>query len=82
MQLVEAGRLSLDDDFSKLVGFTVRNPKFPQTVITLRMVLSHTASINDSQGYFTLDAIDPAKGANWLADQPPISGPTPRSDAA
>ena len=65
MQLVDAGKLSLDDDFSKLVGFTVRNPKFPQTVITLRMVLSHTASINDSQGYFTLDVIDPAKGANF-----------------
>lgn len=65
MQLVDAGKLSLDDDFSKLVGFTVRNPKFPQTVITLRMVLSHTASINDSQGYFTLDVIDPAKGANY-----------------
>ncbi len=65
MQLVDAGKLSLDDDFSKLVGFTVRNPKFPQTVITLRMVMSHTASINDSQGYFTLDVIDPAKGANY-----------------
>jgi CubicO group peptidase (beta-lactamase class C family) len=65
MQLVEAGKLSLDDDFSKLVGFTVRNPKFPQTVITLRMIMSHTASINDSQGYFTLDAINPAKGANY-----------------
>ncbi|MGZ3852289.1 MAG: serine hydrolase domain-containing protein [Flavisolibacter sp.] len=65
MQLIEAGKLSLDDDFSKLVGFTVRNPKFPQTVITLRMVMSHTASINDSQGYFTLDAIDPAKGVNY-----------------
>lgn len=65
MQLVEAGKLSLDDDFSKLVGFTVRNPKFPQTVITLRMVMSHTASINDSQGYFSLDVIDPAKGTNY-----------------
>ena len=65
MQLVEAGKLSLDDDFSKLVGFTVRNPKFPATIITLRMVMSHTASINDSQGYFSLDGIDPAKGHNY-----------------
>lgn len=65
MQLVEAGKLSLDDDFSKLVGFTVRNPKFPQTVITLRMVMSHTASLNDSQGYFTLDVIDPARSDNY-----------------
>lgn len=65
MQLIEAGKLSLDDDFSKLVGFTIRNPKFPATVITLRMVMSHTASINDSQGYFSLDGIDPAKGHNY-----------------
>lgn len=65
MQLMEAVKLSLDDDFSKLVGFTVRNPKFPQTVITLRMVMSHTASINDSQGYFTLDAINPGKNTNY-----------------
>jgi CubicO group peptidase (beta-lactamase class C family) len=65
MQLVEAGKLSLDDDFSKLVGFTVRNPKYPQTVITLRMIMSHTGSINDSQGYFKLDVIDPAKGPDY-----------------
>lgn len=65
MQLVESGKLSLDDDFSKLVCFTVRNPKFPETVITLRMVLSHTASINDSQGYFNLDVINPAKNIEY-----------------
>ena len=65
MQLVEAGKLFLDDDFSKLVGFKVRNPNFPETVITLRHVLSHRSSINDSQGYFTLDAINPEKNPNW-----------------
>ncbi len=65
MQLAEARKLSLDDDFSDLVGFKVRNPKYPETVITLKMVMSHTSSINDSQGYFSLDAINPAKGTNW-----------------
>lgn len=65
MQLAEARKLSLDDDFSDLVGFKVRNPKYPETVITLKMVMSHTSSINDSQGYFNLDAINPAKGTNW-----------------
>ena len=65
MQLVEARKLSLDDDVSNLVGFTVRHPKFPNTIITLRMILSHRSAINDSQGYFTLDAINPAKNANW-----------------
>lgn len=67
MQLVEAGKLSLNDDVSKLAGFQVRNPNYPEKVITLRMMLSHTSSINDSQGYFTLDRIDPAKNPDWAA---------------
>lgn len=65
MQLVEAKQLSLDDDIGDLVGFKVRNPRYPETVITLRMVLSHRSSINDSQGYFTLDVINPDKNPDW-----------------
>ncbi len=65
MQLVEAGKLSLKDDVSDLIGFKVRNPKFPNEVITLKMLLSHTSSINDSQGYFTLDPLDPEKNPDW-----------------
>lgn len=65
MQLVDAGKISLNDDFSSLVGFKVSNPKFPNTVITLKMVMSHTSSINDSEGYFNLDAINPKKNVNW-----------------
>jgi len=65
MQLVEAKKISLDDDISNLVGFKVRNPKYPETIITLRMVMSHRSSVNDSQGYFTLDAINPDKNPDW-----------------
>ncbi len=65
MQLVEKRKISLEDDMSKLVGFIIRNPKYPETPITLKMVLSHRSSINDSQGYFSLDAINPAKNPNW-----------------
>jgi CubicO group peptidase (beta-lactamase class C family) len=65
MRLVEAKKVSLDDDFSRLVGFSVRNPKFPDKVITLKMILSHTSSINDSQGYFNLDVINPDKNPAW-----------------
>ncbi|WP_276496626.1 serine hydrolase domain-containing protein [Pontibacter litorisediminis] len=65
LQLVEVGKLSLEEDVSKLVGFKVRNPRYPEKVITLKMMLSHTSSINDSQGYFTLDAINPAKNPDW-----------------
>jgi CubicO group peptidase (beta-lactamase class C family) len=65
MQLVERKKLSLDDDISDLIGFKVRNPKYPDAAITIRLVLSHQSSINDSQGYFTLDAINPSKNPDW-----------------
>ncbi len=65
MQLVEAKKLSLDDDAGKLIGFRLRNPNFPDKVITLRMLMSHLSSINDSQGYFSYDAIDPDKNPDW-----------------
>ncbi|MFB2119083.1 serine hydrolase domain-containing protein [Parapedobacter sp. 2B3] len=65
MQLIEAGKLSLDDDVGELIGFPVRNPNFPDSVITLRMILSHTSSISDKNGYFTLDAFNPEKNPDW-----------------
>ncbi|WP_257667412.1 serine hydrolase domain-containing protein [Parapedobacter tibetensis] len=65
MQLVEVGKLSLDDDVGELIGFRIRNPNFPNSVITLRMVLSHRSSISDKNGYFTLDAFNPDKNPDW-----------------
>ena len=60
LQQVEQGKLALTDDVSDLIGFKVRNPRFPDTPITLEMLLSHTSSINDSQGYWTtIDIINP-----------------------
>jgi len=65
MQLVEAGKISLEDDFGDLAGFKIRNPKFPDQKITLKMALSHTSSLNDSQGYLNFDVINPDKNPNW-----------------
>lgn len=65
MQLVEQKKLSLNDDVSKLIGFNVRNPNYPDKIITLRMIMSHTSSISDRNGYFTLDVINPAKNSDW-----------------
>lgn len=59
MTLLEQDKFSLESDVSDLIGFTVRNPKFPERVITLGMLLSHTSSLNDSQGYFSLDVLNP-----------------------
>lgn len=52
MKLVEAGKLKLDQDVSDYLGFSFRNPHFPEARITLRMLLNHTSSVVDNAGYF------------------------------
>ncbi len=65
MQLIEKGVVTLDTDVSELAGFQIRNPKHPDTVITLEMLMSHTSSLNDANGYFTLDVINPEVNPDW-----------------
>lgn len=60
MRQVEQGIISLDDDISDLIGFQIRNPHHPEVPITLRMILSHTASFRDPENYSTLDHLNPA----------------------
>ena len=52
MRLVEAGALDLEADVSSALGWELRNPAFPDTAITLRMLLSHTSSLTDEAGYW------------------------------
>src|SRR5690606_4384044 len=52
MRLVEAGTLDLDADVSDALGWTLRNPAFPDTPITLRLLLSHRSSLTDAAGYW------------------------------
>ncbi len=52
MKLVEEGKLSLDRDISDYLGYTLRNPNFPNDAITVRMLLSHTSSLRDEGGYY------------------------------
>lgn len=74
LKLVEKGQISLQDNVSDLIGFPIVNPNFPDKVITLEMLLSHTSSMNDSQKYSSLDIIDPAKNPTYAksySDYPP-----------
>jgi len=47
LKLAEQGKINLDEDVSRYLGFTLRNPKFPGKAITSRMLLSHTSSVRD-----------------------------------
>ena len=46
-QLIEQGKFSPEDDAAELLGFELRNPNFPDTPITVGMLLSHTSSIRE-----------------------------------
>ena len=51
MRLVEAGTLDLDSDVSRWLGWRLRNPAFPDTPITLRLLLSHRSGLKDDVDY-------------------------------
>lgn len=51
MQLVESGKVDLDEDLSTYLGFTLRNPYAKDTPITLRHLMTHTSSLSQKGGY-------------------------------
>ncbi len=51
MKLVQTGSLNLNVDINTILGYTVRNPNFPNVPITTRMLLSHTSSFIDGSTY-------------------------------
>lgn len=48
MQVWEQFSFSLDDDVGTHLGFPVRNPYYPDSVISIRMCMTHMSSINDN----------------------------------
>lgn len=76
MKLVEQGKLSLSEDVSRYLGFSLRNPAFPKTPITLAQLLSHTSSLRDGETYWaqypdTLQSLFGATSVHFAKDQPP-----------
>ena len=54
MRLVDAQVLDLDRDVSTYLGWRLRNPAFPDTPITLRLLLSHQASLLDGADEYVI----------------------------
>ncbi len=56
MKLIEENKLSLDEDISTYLGFKVRNPYFTDAIITIKMLMTQTSSLNDCgdgiKGYY------------------------------
>lgn len=51
LSLAESGRLDLDQDVSQYLGYPIRHPQHPDTPVTMRMLLTHTASLTDDGPY-------------------------------
>ena len=65
MQLVEKGFLELDDDANKYLNFNLRNPKFPHTPITIRMLLTHKSSIMDYGPWYSFKFLNPEENTEY-----------------
>ena len=70
MQLVEQGKINLDEDVNRYLGFNLRNPRYPKIKITPRMLASHTSSIRDGKIYsippkFSLKEFFTSHGKFW-----------------
>lgn len=54
MRMVDKGQLDLDRDVSDYLGWRLRNPAFPNRVITLNMLLSHRSSLIDGDDLYII----------------------------
>ena len=77
MQLAEKGLLDLDTDISEYLGYAVRNYYYPQTPLTLRMLMTHSSSLKASGGYSNpsrglreIISTDKPQGGNYYREVP------------
>ena len=82
-QLAEQGRIDLAADISDYLPFTVRHPRFPDTPITVSMLLTHTSGLNHDLPdnlWFDNDDVFLAFGAEyalWDLDDSPFQDDRP-----
>ncbi len=50
-RLAEQGRLALDDPVARHLGWPLAHPRFPDTPITVRHLLTHRSGLSDAGGY-------------------------------
>lgn len=51
MRLLEEQGISLDEELGAVLGYAVRHPAYPDTPVTLRQLMTHTAGLRDSGDY-------------------------------
>ncbi|MEE4199748.1 serine hydrolase domain-containing protein [Erythrobacter sp.] len=79
LRLEQEGKVDLDADISRYLGYPVRAPGFPDTSVTLHQLLSHRSGLRDRAGYvIPLGESLREKLADpdaWYDDAPPGEAP-------
>ena len=65
LKLYDQNLIGLDDNINDHLPFKISNPNFPEEIITIRMLLSHTASLKDNW-----DVLDPLYTLDQGGDSP------------
>lgn len=53
MKAVEQGKVSLDKDINSYLPFKIHNPYFPNEIVTLRNLATHTSGLTDRYPFYT-----------------------------
>jgi len=61
-KLIEEGKIKLDEDINTYLPFKVKSPHFSNAKITVKMLLNHSSSVNES--FLSVD------GYSWNEDSP------------
>jgi CubicO group peptidase (beta-lactamase class C family) len=68
LQLVKEGKIDLDQDINAYLNFRLVNPAYPKIPITIRMLLNHTSTLQDSRDILSMakktiykDSVNPDK---------------------
>ncbi|MCZ8512665.1 serine hydrolase [Paenibacillus filicis] len=56
MQLAEQGLCGIDQDAGELLGLPLRNPRYPELPVTLKMLMTHTSGLQDEYARFVADS--------------------------
>ena len=51
MKMMDEGLIDVDEDISTYLGYKVRNPRYMETPITLRHLMSHTAGMEENASF-------------------------------
>ncbi|MCL2627555.1 MAG: serine hydrolase [Oscillospiraceae bacterium] len=69
LTLVDDGFIDLDTDISNYFGYEVKNPHFPDTPVTTRMLMQHTSSIFDSGAFLVSRDNNSTESVRYLIER-------------